>query len=84
MKQADNLLKVSQLAESWGVAGDKIRGWLASGELAGINLAAKPSGRPRWRIRASDAERFLQRRQTIPAVSQPRKRQPTNRITEYF
>ncbi len=63
-----------QLARQWQVSPDKVIGFIRSGELRAFNVAAKPHGRPRWRISAADAVAFEQRRAAIPPLPTPRRR----------
>lgn len=55
-----------QLAKIWGIKPDKILAWIASGELRAINMATRRDGQPRWRIEASEAERFKLSRSSSP------------------
>ena len=41
---------------------NKIMEWIHSGELKAYNVASHLGGRPRWAIKATDFEDFLQRR----------------------
>jgi hypothetical protein len=54
IRLADNpptqYLTPPQLAKRWGVNTTKVLGWVRSGELRAVNLAARRDGRPRWRV----------------------------------
>jgi hypothetical protein len=43
-------LTVRDVARRYRVGEDKVRGWIARGELAAINTATVMCGRPRWVI----------------------------------
>lgn len=74
-----------ELARRWGVKPDKVLGWIRSGELAAINLAENPAGRPRYLIEESAIEAFASRRasQSTPATAK-RPRRQTSSVTEFF
>lgn len=74
------------LARRLGVDPGKILGWIRSGELAAVNLAAKANGRPRFAITQQALDAFLQRRSVLPIQPRPirgRVRRNPN-IVEYF
>ena len=54
-----------QVGRRCQVSADKVRGWIASGELRAVDLAARRGGQPRWRIDPVDLEAFLARRAAI-------------------
>ena len=62
------------IARRYGVKPDKILAWIASGELAAINVAERPGGRPRWRISPEAIAAFERRRSSRPAASPTTKR----------
>jgi hypothetical protein len=75
-----------QLARRWQVSRSKVLGWLARGELRGINVAGRLGGRPRWRISLDAVLQFEQERSAVPQTpAGPRRRRaaPTG-IIEYF
>jgi excisionase family DNA binding protein len=77
-------LTVKQVAAELQVGPDLIRSWIAYGHLRAINLAAKPLGRPVWRIERHHLDDFLRRRETAPKVPTVRRR-PEQRVpTRYF
>ena len=75
-----------QLARRWGVAADKVLALIHSGQLRAVNLAVKPSGRPRYRIYLSEIERFEKTRTTKPPEPKQRRRRRTVATTgkQYF
>lgn len=60
------MLSVPEVARRLRVKPDKVRGWMVRGELIGVNVASKPSGRPIWRIAHEELNRFLRARQSVP------------------
>ena len=74
-----------ELAKRYRVNVDKILAWIRSGELPAINIASKPGGRPRWRIRESDIELFEARRSAVaPAKKTRRRRRRSPGVIEFF
>ena len=74
-----------QAAKRLGVSPDKIRAWIASGELVATNVAANGSSRPRWRIAEQDLVAFERRRQPEKPVPAKRKsRKAEGGVKEYF
>ncbi len=84
---ADPTLSPPDLARRYGCKAAKIISWIRSGELDAVNVAAKTTGRPRWRIPAAAVEAFETRRSAIPKPAKPaRRRSKVNRgdWVEYF
>ncbi len=74
-----------QVAEALGVNQCKVLGWLHSGQLRGINVAASAGGRPRWRIRLADLEKFLAARAAPrPMPTQRRRKHRDSQLIEFF
>jgi hypothetical protein len=49
-----------------GVGAAKVRGWIETGQLQAINVAARPNGiRPRYRIPKTALDEFEARRSTL-------------------
>jgi hypothetical protein len=62
-----NKLTPPELAREWGIAPEKVIGWIRSGELAAIDAAARLGGkRPRYLIDREEIARFEARRATRP------------------
>jgi excisionase family DNA binding protein len=59
-------LTVSEVARRYRVSADKVRAWIAKGELVAINTAAHLCGKPRWVI-LPDALAAFERRRAAPA-----------------
>jgi len=73
-----------QVAEQLGVDPAKILAWIRVGELAAVNVATAPTGRPRWRIAQADFDVFLSRRQARPATPSPRRRKQQPEVIQFF
>ena len=76
-------LSVPQVAGRFGVSEDKVRRWIASGELKAMNGATKPNGRPRYLIDQDDLLAFERARSALavpPARTLRRRRQPAGVI----
>jgi hypothetical protein len=74
---------VADLARRWRVGEDKIRGWIAKGELKATNTATTLCGRPRWVISADAVAEFERRRASGPAPK-PRRRPRQTGLVDYF
>ena len=70
-----------EYARSRRVKPDKVLAWIASGELAAINVATKPDGRPRWIITIEAIAEFEQRRSSRPAPSCQQTKIVSGRVT---
>jgi transposase len=80
-------LTVRQVAAHYGVGPRKIIAWLERGELVGINVASKATGRPRWRISQDALQAFERRRSSsisAPGQLPTRRRQRDSAVVEYF
>jgi hypothetical protein len=79
------MLTPPQVARRHGVSPDKVLGWIHSGELRAINVAARRGGRPRWRIDPADLVVFEQARSAVPrAAARPKRRRQVAGVIEYF
>ncbi len=67
---------VPQYAEECSVTQHSVLGWISSGELAAINVARKPGGRPSWRISREAIEAFERARSATPRPTPSRTRRP--------
>ena len=52
------LLSVAEFARETGVPAQTVRDWLRSGRLRGRDLNAGTGKRARWRVLASEVERY--------------------------
>ncbi|MFL5242423.1 MAG: helix-turn-helix domain-containing protein [Gemmataceae bacterium] len=77
-------LTVRDVARRYRVSEDKIRRWIASGELKAVNTAAALCGRPRWVIPVEALADFERRRCGGPVPKpQCRRRRRPNEIDYY-
>jgi hypothetical protein len=67
-------LTVFDVARRYRVGQDKVRAWIARGELRAVNTAAALCGRPRWVIPADALADFERRRSGGPPPKPPRRR----------
>lgn len=76
-----------QLAEQYGIAVERIRGWILAGQLRALNLSDSES-RPRWRITDEDWQEFLDTRANCmkSTLQNPKRKQRRRKsgVTEYF
>jgi excisionase family DNA binding protein len=70
-------LTVGDVAKRYRVSPDKVRAWIARGELRAVNTAASMCGKPRWVIPPESLAEFERRRAGgSPPKPQRRRRQP--------
>jgi hypothetical protein len=74
---------VAGLARRWKVGEDKVRGWIARGELAAVNVASTLAGRPRWRIMPDAVTQFEKRRGSAPPPKPQRRRRRQETVDFY-
>jgi hypothetical protein len=67
-------LTVPEFSRRYRVSEDKVRGWIARGELPAVNVATNLSGRPRWRIMPDAVTQFEKVRGSTPPPKPPRRR----------
>jgi excisionase family DNA binding protein len=72
------------LAKKLRVHPDKIAQWIRTGELVAVNIATTPNGRPRYKIREEEVERFLESRSTKPPAPKPKRRRRATTQKKYF
>lgn len=74
-----------ELAEKYGLAVERIRNWIAGGQLRAFNLSDSDS-RPRWKISEEDWQTFLDTRANcIKSPEKPkRRRKRSAAVKEYF
>jgi hypothetical protein len=63
-----------EIAARYGISPDKVLRWIKEGELAAINAATRPGGRPRFLIDEAYLAAFEKRRAAIPAPKLRRSR----------
>jgi hypothetical protein len=76
-------LTVADVARLLRVSPDKIRRWLAKGELVAVNTSFTLAARPRWVISRESLELFRRRRSSAPLPKPPRRRRPQEMV-DYF
>jgi excisionase family DNA binding protein len=73
-----------EVARRYRVSADKVRGWIARGELPAINTTTDRSRKPRWVVTAEGLAYFEANRRASPPPRLPalRKRRPG--FVDYF
>ncbi len=77
-------LTVEEVAATLRVSPDKIRAWLATGELVGTNTSATLAGRPRWVIAPESLAAFRAKRTSAPLPKQPTRRRRSSGEVDFF
>lgn len=74
----------AEYAKARGISGDKVLGWIASGELVAVNVAQSANGRrPRWRISLDAIEAFERSRSTVAKPPAKPKRRCPQTVKQY-
>lgn len=76
-------LTVRDVAARYRVSPDKIRRWIARGEMRAVNTATVLCGKPRWVIPPEALCDFEQRRQRAPPKPAQRRRQ-RSQVIDYY
>jgi len=76
-------LTVRDVARRYRVGEDKVRAWIARGELKAINTAAVLCGRPRWVVPADSLAAFERRRAGGPPPKPPPRRRRSTLVDFY-
>ena len=76
-------MTVSEVARRLRVSPDKIRSWIASGELQAVNIAAALCGKPRFVILPEHLAAFVNRRAAAAPKPPPRRRRRADVIDFY-
>jgi len=76
-------LTVRDLARRYRVGPDKVRGWIARGEIRAINTATALCGRPRWVVIPDALAVFERRRASGPPLVPKRKPRKTIAVDYY-
>lgn len=79
-----NGLTVRDVARRYRVSPDKVRAWIARGELAAINTATVLCGKPRWVVTQDALAAFEKRRAGGPTPKPPRQRKRRLAMTDYY
>jgi hypothetical protein len=75
-------LTVRDVARRYRVSADKVRVWIARGELKAVNTAAL-CGRPRWVVPADALAAFEQRRAAAPRPKPAKRRKQISAVDYY-
>jgi hypothetical protein len=67
-------LTVADVARRYRVGEDKVRSWIACGELVAVNTASVLCGRPRWEVLPDALAAFEKRRAGGPPPKAVRRR----------
>lgn len=75
-----------QVARRYHVGVHKVLTWIATGQLAAVNVATDLARRPRWIVMADALTQFEQRRAASPSTPPRRRRErrPTQDSLEFF
>jgi hypothetical protein len=76
-------LTVADVARRYRVSPDKVRSWIARGELLAINTASALCGRPRWVIPPDALVEFERRRSSVP-TPKPVRRQRQSELVDFY
>jgi Helix-turn-helix domain len=76
-------LTVKDVARRYRVSSDKVRVWIARGELAAVNTAAVLCGKPRWVV-PPDALAAFERRRTGAPPPKPARRRKRRGLVDYY
>ena len=77
-------LTPNAVAERLALDVDAVRGFIATGQLAAVNVG-RGTRKPRWRIDPLDLDRFLETRRTAPTPKpSPRRRAVAAERVRYF
>jgi transposase len=74
---------VADLARRYRVSEDRVRGWIARGEMRAINRRDTRSGRPSWVVTREALTEFESSRQATPPPKPPRRKKRTVAIDFY-
>ena len=73
------------IAKAYGIKPEKVIAWIKSGELPAINVATRPTGRPRFVVSETDLSTFEARRSAKPIPkSVRRERQKRSDVIEFI
>jgi excisionase family DNA binding protein len=77
-------LTIKQVAERFGVSEHTALAWVASGELAAVNVVRERGGQPRWRVSAVALEAFEASRTHAPTPTATRRRRQPKDVIEFY
>jgi transposase len=73
-----------EVAAYFRVSEDKVRAWIAKGELAAVNTAAVLCGKPRWVITPDALAEFEQRRAGGPPPKAPPRKRRRPEVIDFY
>jgi excisionase family DNA binding protein len=73
----------NELAKLLRISPDRIRAWIAAGQLGAVNVAETRSGKPRFVVLPQHLEEFERRRRVAPPVKPPRRRKRIQLVDYY-
>jgi hypothetical protein len=76
-------LTVRDVARRYRVGEDKVRGWIARGDLRGVNTAAVLAGKPRWVVTPEALAEF-ERRRAVSSPPKPQRRRRRQALVDYY
>jgi hypothetical protein len=77
-------LTVADVARRYRVGEDKIRNWIASGQLRALNVASTLCGRRRWVVLPESLAEFEDQRAGGPPVKPAPRRRRRAELVDYF
>jgi hypothetical protein len=77
-------LTVPEFARHYRVSEDKVRSWIARGELRAVNTATALCGKPRWVIPPEAVAEFERRRRGGPAPKSPGRRRRRTQEVDFY
>jgi excisionase family DNA binding protein len=76
-------LTPNELARLLRVSPDKVRAWIARGELKAVNTATTFCGKPRYVVLPHHLAEFEEKRHAAPPPTPPRRRQRMYEVDYY-
>ncbi len=76
-------LTTADVAKRYRVGQDRVRAWIAAGELRALNTASAQCGRPRYVVTPEALAEFERRRAAGPPPKAPRRRRQAAAVDYY-
>jgi transposase len=77
-------LTTRDVARRYRVGQDKVRKWIARGELVAVNTATALCGRPRWVVTADALAAFERGRRAGPSARPPGRRKRKANFVDFY